>query len=78
MNGGEIAQIILAFATLITAAGGVLIGMRNSQKIREVHSLTNSLAQRNEALAQSTGNAEGNLQGRAEQTAERKAAGKPP
>jgi len=49
MTEGGITQILLAIATLITAAGGVIIGWRNSREIRQVkvtgektHDLTNS------------------------------------
>lgn len=73
MTGEGIAAIILALATLVTSVGGVIIGLRNSRKIAEVHTLTNSMATRAEALAKKTGLAEGNLQGRAQQTAERDA-----
>ncbi len=72
MTGAEIAQIVVAVATLVTALGGVIVGIRNTRRIEEVHRTTNSLATRTEALARSTGMAEGNLEGRKEQTAERK------
>ena len=49
MTGGEIAQILVALATLMTATGGVIIGIRNSREIKQVketgektHELTNS------------------------------------
>lgn len=73
MSGAEIAQILIALATLVTAVGGVIIGVRNTREIKEVHKTTNSLAERTEGLARSAGMAEGNLQGRTEQTAERAA-----
>lgn len=53
------------------------IGIWNALKIKEVHKLTNSMASRTEALARSTGLAEGNLAGRKEQIAERKEEKKP-
>ena len=46
MSGGEIAQIILATATLVTAIGAVLLGWHNSNKIEQVHKATNSLTDR--------------------------------
>jgi hypothetical protein len=42
MTGGEVAQIILASATFVTAAGAVLIGLLNTRRIAAVHDLTNS------------------------------------
>lgn len=72
MTGAEIAQIIVAAATFVTALGGVLISLRNTRKIDEVHKQGNSTALRTEALARAAGVSEGNLAGRAEQTAERK------
>jgi len=49
MTGAEIAQIILAIATLVTAGGSVLVSLRNSRTIQQVketgektHELTNS------------------------------------
>ncbi len=73
MTGAEVAQIIVATATLVTAMGGVILGLRNSRKIEEVHKATNSLAAQAVASARAEGAAQGNLDGRAEQTAERKA-----
>lgn len=72
MTGAEIALIITACGTLVSAVAAstaVLIGALNSRKINTIHTLTNSLAQK----AQDGANAIGNLQGRVEQTAERKA-----
>lgn len=72
MTAVELTQLITAIAALIGACTGsaaVTIGWINSRKIRAVHDLTNSLAERAEAGARATGN----LQGRVEQTAERKA-----
>jgi hypothetical protein len=49
MTGAEIAQIILAIATLVTAGGSVLVSLRNSRTIQQVketgdksHDLINS------------------------------------
>lgn len=55
----------------VAAFVGAAYGIWNSRKIEQVHKLTNSLATRAEALAHSTGLAEGNIEGRKEQTAER-------
>lgn len=71
MSGGEIAQIILALATFVTAVGGVLISLRNTRKIDEVHRTTNSLAERTEGLARDAGHAEGELKGRTDAAKER-------
>ena len=61
------------FAAKVASFFAVAYGVWNTRKIKEVHKLTNSLATRTEALARSTGLAEGNLEGRQQQTAERKA-----
>jgi hypothetical protein len=63
MTGSEIAQIILSIATLVTACGGVAIGLRNSRRIEDVHKATNGMAAK---LAEVTGEvkyAEGVTQG---------------
>lgn len=76
MTGSEIALIITACGTLVSAIAAstaVVISALNSRKISQVHDLTNSLAQRAEASAHASGLAEGNRQGRVEQTAEREA-----
>jgi hypothetical protein len=50
MTGSEIAQIILSIATLVTACGGVAVGLRNSRRIgvnsdriEQVHQATNGM-----------------------------------
>lgn len=68
MSGTEMALVITAafsgFAALITAITGLIVGIRNSAKIQEVHELTNSLATRSELNARLRGEAEGNIKGR--------------
>ncbi len=39
----EIAQILVALATLVSAFTGLVIGIRNTRKIQEVHIATNSM-----------------------------------
>jgi len=41
MTGAEIAQIITSVATLLGVIGGVVVSLRNSRKIEEVHKSTN-------------------------------------
>lgn len=41
MTGGETAQVITALATLVAAVGALIVGLRNSRKIEEVHKSTN-------------------------------------
>lgn len=41
MKGVDVALVITSLATLVTAIGGVVIGIRNSSKIAEVHRSTN-------------------------------------
>lgn len=55
MSVAEFAQLLTAFAV----AGNCAISYRNSRKIDVVHRTTNSLAQRNEAIARELGVAEG-------------------
>lgn len=72
MTWAEVALIITAVGALVSAIASstaVIIGALNARKLNQVHTLTNSLAERAEAGARATGN----LTGRAEQTAERKA-----
>ncbi len=63
---GEIAQLIASIATLITAVGAVVIGLRNSRKIEEVHVATNSMKDQLVASTALAANAQGNREGRAE------------
>ncbi len=69
MSGGEVAQIIVASATLLTslgalvaAVGALLIGWHNTDKIEQVHQATNGLT----AKLVTASKSEGNLEGRAE------------
>ena len=69
MTGGEIAQVIVSVATLVTAIGGVLIGLRNSRKINDVHDLTNGKMDKFLAVTKTSATAEGHLAGVAEERA---------
>lgn len=62
ITGGEIAEIILALATFLTALGGVLVSLRNTRKIREVHDLANSLSDKARQQAHALGMEEGRKQ----------------
>jgi hypothetical protein len=62
----ELAQLITSLATLIAAVGALIIGLRNSSKIRKVHDATNGLTTKLVALTATSSKAEGNLAGRAE------------
>lgn len=42
MTGTEIALIITACGTFLTAASGVIISLRNARKLEQVHQTTNS------------------------------------
>lgn len=74
MSGTEMALVITAafsgVAALITAVTGLVVGVRNTRKIQEVHELTNSLATRSEANARREGEAVGNIKGRQDLAAE--------
>jgi hypothetical protein len=41
VTGAELAQLITAMATLVTAVSALVVGIRNSRKIEEVHKSTN-------------------------------------
>jgi hypothetical protein len=41
MSGAELAQIITSLATLLGAIAGLVVSLRNSRKIKEVHESTN-------------------------------------
>jgi hypothetical protein len=41
MTGAETAQIITSLATLTGVVGGLIVSLRNSRKIEEVHKSTN-------------------------------------
>lgn len=72
MSGAEIAQIITSMATLIAAVGALVIGLRNSAKIQEVHTAANGLTKQLVGLTAISSKAEGNLEGRAELKQEQK------
>jgi len=77
MTPPEIAQLITAGAAMVAALGGLMVSLRNGQKIRTVetkqdeqHSATNSrldqLLQVTAKLQRAEGHAEGLAAGRAE------------
>lgn len=41
MTGAEIAPLFTSLATLIASVTGLLVSLRNSKKIQEVHTATN-------------------------------------
>lgn len=55
----ETAQLITSVGILITAVSGLVVSLRNSKKIDDVHKTTNSLAERAEERAHQAGIAEG-------------------
>ncbi len=59
MTVPETAQLITSVGILITAVGGLVVSLRNSKKIDDVHKTTNSLAERAEERAHQAGIAEG-------------------
>jgi len=66
MTGGEVAQVIIAVATLVTAAGGVIIGIINTRKIRDVHDSTNGKMQELLDVTRTSAEARGLKQGQEE------------
>ena len=70
MTGTELALVITAAsAGIVNLLGGIGAFIMLFRRVKAVHDLTNSLADK----AQTGAKAEGNLEGRKEQTAERKA-----
>lgn len=85
MTGAEVALIITAIGTLLTAmatAASIVMQEMNrretSRRLQGLHEQGNSNLQQMQRIARAAGIAEGNLQGRAEQTAEREAEEKKP
>lgn len=85
MTGAEVALIITAIGTLLTAmatAASIVMQEMNrretSRRLQGLHEQGNSNLQQMQRIARAAGIAEGNLQGRAEQTAEREAEEKQP
>lgn len=68
----DLAQIIVAVATLISSIGAVLIGWRNSQKIETVRVATDGLVTKLVDKTAEASKAVGNLEGRAELKVEQK------
>lgn len=59
MTAAEVSLIMTSVGTLLTTVASVWVSLRNSRKLDEVHRTTNSLAQRNEAIAKELGITEG-------------------
>lgn len=59
MTGTEVALIIASLGTFTSSVGSVLVSLRNSRKLDEVHKTTNSLAARNEQIANDLGRLQG-------------------
>ena len=59
MTGADIAQIITSVATLIAAVGAIIIGLRSSKQLDEVHHATNGMKTQLEAVARAEGHAAG-------------------
>jgi len=66
MTGADVAQIIVALATLVSSVGALLVGWRNSRKIEQVHRATNSMKDELVLSTALAARAEGNLAGRRE------------
>lgn len=66
MSGGDIAQILVGTALLITSLGNFLLSWHNATKIEQVHQATNGLTTKLVDITASASKAEGKLEGRAE------------
>jgi hypothetical protein len=66
VTGAEIAQIILAAATLVTAIGGAAIAIRTGAKVEATHTLVNGQSGALTALTGKAAYAEGMLAGSTE------------
>jgi len=73
MTGGEIAQIIVAVATLVSSIGAIFIGLHNTVKIAAVERATNGIVTKLVDSTATASKAEGKIEGRAELKAEQKA-----
>jgi hypothetical protein len=67
VTGTEVALILTAAGTLIASVGGVIVGVRNSRKIEEVHKSTNGKMEQLLEITSKSAKAEGNLEGRQQQ-----------
>lgn len=65
MNWGEFAQLLTAFAVAATFVRGWAADRRADRKLDELHRTTNSLSERNEAIAKKLGIEEGRAAERA-------------
>lgn len=65
MNGTEIALIITASGAFLTSIVGATLSLRNGWNIKRIEKNTNSISERNEAIARKVGV----LEGRAEEKA---------
>lgn len=63
MNGTEIALIITAVGTLVAALGGVIIGVRNTRAIKQVHESTNGKMDKLLAVTGAAEKAKGVMEG---------------
>lgn len=62
-----IAALATAMATLATSIGGLIVALRTSNKVEEVHQATNGMSRRLEQQARDAGNVEGRAELKAEQ-----------
>jgi tetrahydromethanopterin S-methyltransferase subunit F len=59
MTGAEIALIITASGTLLSSLVGAIVSIHNAFNIQRIEKNTNSISQRNEAIAKELGIVQG-------------------
>lgn len=72
ITGSDVASLVQAVALLLTAIGSIgsiIVGMRNSGAIKQVHDTTNSKMDAMLAMATKAARAEGKEEGRVERVA---------
>lgn len=63
MTVGEIAQLVVAVATLVTAVGGFVVAIRTGSKVEATHELVNGHSEALNSLTGKAAYAEGLLAG---------------
>jgi hypothetical protein len=62
ISAAEFTQVVLAFATLVSAVASLLVSVRNHSKLAQVHDLVNSQSHALNELTATSSKAEGVLE----------------
>jgi len=63
MTAGELSQILMAFAVLISSVAGLVVAVRTGQKVSATHDLVNGASEQLNALREARGREAGLAQG---------------